>query len=87
VVGFDPVVSILLGAVPCLRGEFVEEPWVDRCPVGGDLKRDPFRAIQRVLEEPPRCFSIALDRDVDVDDLAELVYRAVDVTPLPTHLT
>jgi hypothetical protein len=37
VVGFDPVVPIPLGAMPCLRSEFVEQPRVNRRPVGGDL--------------------------------------------------
>jgi hypothetical protein len=39
-----------------------------------------------VLKEPPCSLSIAFGRDLDVDDLAKLVDRAVDLAPLASDL-
>src|SRR5437773_7578668 len=39
VVGFNPVVAVLLAVVPCRREQLVDQPWVHRCPVGDDLRR------------------------------------------------
>jgi hypothetical protein len=72
--------------MPCLRSEFVEQSRVSRRPVGGDLTRDCLGEYQWVLKEPPCSLSIAFGRDVDVDDLAKLVDRAVDVAPPASDL-
>ena len=39
-----------------------------------------------MLKEPPRGHRIPFGRDIDVDDLTELVDRAVDVTPPASNL-
>jgi hypothetical protein len=39
-----------------------------------------------VLEEPPRGHRISFGRDLDVDDLTELVDRAVDAMPTASNL-
>ena len=39
VIGFDPIVGVLLVDVPCGRDKFVEHPRIDRCTIRGDLAR------------------------------------------------
>ena len=53
VIGFDGVVRVLLDPVQRVRGKLVQDPRVDRGPVGGDLHWDGSGA-QRPGEELSR---------------------------------
>jgi hypothetical protein len=85
-VGLDLVVGVPLGAMPRRREEFLQHGRIGRCPVGDDLDRRSLGGADGLLEEPAGCLDIALCRDEDIDDLAELVDRAVHVAPPPGHL-
>src|SRR5215216_5785269 len=86
VVAFDAVVGVLVGPMPRRRQQVIEHWRIRRCPVGYDLdRRDPRRA-DRPLKEPAGSRRVPPWRDEYVDDLAELVDRAIDVAPLPSHL-
>jgi hypothetical protein len=78
VVGFDGVVGIPLEHVPCCWRELGNDARVDRCSVGGDLRRrEPER--QGSGEECPRSGGVAAFGDDDVDDLAVLIDCAVEI--------
>src|SRR4030095_11502708 len=53
-----------------------------RCPIGGDLDLRDLGHGNHPLEEPAGRLRVALRGDEHVDDLPELVNRAVDVAPL-----
>jgi hypothetical protein len=59
---------------------------VDRRLVGGDLDGRDLGRPNRVLEEPAGCPCVPTWGDEHIDDLAELVDRAVDVAPLASDL-
>jgi hypothetical protein len=81
VVGLDVIVGVLIGAVPRRREQLVQRDRVGRRLVGDDLHgRDPGGA-DGPLEEAAGCLGVALSGDEHVDDLAELVDRAVAVAP------
>ena len=80
VVGFDPVVRVLLGVVKRAWHELIDGREEGPGPVGDDLGRLAMGA-KRACEEPPRSLGVASGRDVDVDDLAVLVDGPVDVAP------
>jgi hypothetical protein len=82
VVGFDGVVRVLLGDMACDRQQLVDHSAVGRCPVGAHLAR--VRAVlQGAGEELVSGRKISLLRDQDVDDLAVLVNRPVQIHPPP----
>jgi hypothetical protein len=74
VICLDRVVRVLLHGVQRRGDQLVEDPWVDRGTVGGDLSRDHARA-QRGGKEAPRSRQVALRGHQDVDDLAMLIDR------------
>ena len=80
VISFHTVVRVLLEDMPSSGGELLDHPRIDRRPVGGDLNRR--QAVrQRAGEERPCGRAVAAFRDQDVDDLAVLIDRAVQVGP------
>jgi hypothetical protein len=69
------------GPMPRRRQQVIEHCRIRRCPVGGDLdRRDPRRA-DRPHKEPAGSRHVPPWRDEYVDDLAELIDRAIDVAP------
>src|ERR1700730_4246565 len=62
------------------RYEPIDHGAYRRGPGGHDLDRNAMSAKRR-REEPSRSPNIAAGRDVDVDDLAVLIDRTVDVPP------
>lgn len=85
--GFQPPV-ICLDRVSCVppdgvqRGgdQLIEHPGISGRPVGGDLGRDRASA-KRPGEEPPGGGQVPPGRQQDVDDLAMLIRRPVQVSP------
>jgi hypothetical protein len=77
---FDRIVCVLLGDVTGAWQPLVERPWVGGRAVGGHFGRW-WTVLQRLGEELPGGFQITLFGDQDVDDLAELVDRSVQVNP------
>jgi hypothetical protein len=84
-IGLDPVVGVLLGVVSGARSQLIEDTRVDRRLVGNDLHWGDLGGIQRPGEEAACRCGVPPLGEVDVDDLAELVYRPVHVTPLTGH--
>jgi len=87
VVALDAVVGVLVGPMPRRRQQVIEHRRIRRCPVGGDLDRqDPGRA-DRPLNAPTGSRRVPPWSDEHVDDLPELVDRAIDAAPLPATFT
>ncbi len=82
---FDRVIRVLLNGVQCRGDQLIEHPWVYGCTVGGDLCRDRAGA-QRLGEEPPSCGQVAPHGQQDVDDLAILIDRPVEIGSLASDL-
>ena len=84
-IGLHGVVRVRLDNVARARRELVDNAWVDRCAVGGDLRR--CRPVRRGLgeERPPRG-AVTVLRQQNVDNLAMLVDRALQVGPVPATL-
>src|SRR5215217_7139538 len=61
-------------------------PRIGRSSVGTDLHWQHLRGVEGPFEEPPGCLRVALESDEHVDDLPELVDRAINVPPLPSDL-
>jgi hypothetical protein len=76
VIGFDPIVAVLLGDVCCGRGQFIQHPQVRAGFVGGhlDRRRGPD-------EESPCGGGVALPGQQHVDDLPVLVHGPVQDRP------
>jgi hypothetical protein len=71
----------LFGPMPCRRLQVIEHRRIRCWPVGGDLDRhDPGRA-DRPFEEPAGSRRVPPWRDEYVDDLPELVDRAIAIAP------
>ena len=87
VVAFDAVVGVLVGPMPRRRQQVIEHRRIRRCPVGGDLDRHDPRRVDHSLKEPTGSRRVPPWRDEHVDDLAELVDRAVDVRQRPATFT
>ena len=87
VIAFDPVIGVAVGAMPGRWQQLLQHDWVGGCLVGDDLHRGDLRRAERPLEEPAGSGRIAPWGDEHVDDLAELVDRAVDVAPRPATFT
>jgi hypothetical protein len=78
VIGFNGVIRILLGEVARGGYQLVDHSRVGRCSVGGDLDRA--RAVlEGAGEEPASGRQIPLLCEEDVDDLAVLVDRPVQI--------
>jgi hypothetical protein len=82
VIGLDRVVRMLLNPVQGRGNQLIEPPRVNRRTVRRDLDRDRASA-QRPGEEAPGRGQIAPGRQQDVDDLAMLVDRTVEISPPP----
>lgn len=80
VIGFDAVVGILIGDVAGAGEQLVEHRRVHARQVGGHLHRRR-RGSQRLLEEPAAGTKIAAVEQENIDDLAVLVHRPVQVHP------
>ena len=80
VIGFDPIVRVLLSVVERARDQLIDHSPQRPGPVGHHLSRFVVVAERRG-EEPSRGPDTASGRDIDVDDLAVLVDGSVDVTP------
>jgi hypothetical protein len=80
VVGFDPIVRVLLGVVERGRHEVLDRRAQRRRAVDHDLHGRTV-STECGLEEPARCRNVTFRRDVHVNDLAVLIDGAVDVSP------
>jgi hypothetical protein len=80
VVGFDPIVRVLLGVVERRRDELIDHRPEGPGPIGHDFGRIATRAKRR-REEPSRRRDVAFCRDADVHDLAVLIDGSVHVPP------
>ena len=65
--------------------QFVEHPWIDRSTIGRDLGRG-CACVQRPGEETPGSGQVTPCRQQDVDDLAVLVDRPVEISPCVSDL-
>jgi hypothetical protein len=72
VIGFDRIVSVLLGDMTGRRHQLIEHPWVGGRAVSGHLDRGR-PVLQGVGEELPGGRQVPLLGDQHVDDLPELV--------------
>jgi hypothetical protein len=81
-VGLDPVVGVLVGAMPC-KWQLLQHGRVDRRPIGGDLDGPDLARADGPLKEPPGSRGISPSGDEHVDDLPELVDRTADIAPPP----
>jgi hypothetical protein len=80
VISLHAVVAVLLQDLTSARDTFVEHPLIERCPVGRDLDRR--RTVrQGAGEARPRGRAVTMCGDQDVDNLAVLIDRAVEVGP------
>ena len=86
VVAFDAVVGVLVGTVPCRRQQRLRNRRVQRGPIGCDLDWPNCCSADGLLDEPLGGVSVSSGGHEHVDDLAELVDRAVHVAPLPGDL-
>jgi hypothetical protein len=86
VVALDPVVGVLVGAVPCRRQQLLHHGRIDRRLVGGDLDGRDLDRADGLVEEPTGGRGVSARGDEHVDHLPELVDRAVDVPPVASHL-
>ena len=82
VVSFDGVVCLPLGDMAGDRQQLIKHSGVGRCPVGAHLTRAR-AVVQSAGEEPASGRQIHLLGDQDVDDLAVLVDRPVQIDPPP----
>jgi len=81
VVGFDVVVGMPIGAMPCRRQQLLQDHRVGRRLIGHDLAgHGPGRA-DGPLKDPTGRPQITPWGDEHVDDLPELIDRTVDVAP------
>jgi hypothetical protein len=80
-VALDVIVGVLVGSMPGRREQLVQHGRVHRRVIGDDLRRHDLRGTDGLLEEPASGCRIPLHGDEDVDDLTELVDRAVDIPP------
>jgi hypothetical protein len=86
VVALDVVVGVLLGAVPGRREQLVQHDRVGRRLVGDHFHGRDLGPADGLLEEPPGGGAITTPGDEYVDDLPELVDRAVDIAPVASNL-
>ena len=79
-VGFHRVVRVPLGDMPRRARRVADHLLVGRSTVGRDLDRHP-AVSQCASEEDPCCGRVAAHGNEDIDHLAVLVDRAVQVAP------
>ena len=72
---------LAVGAVPCRRQQFLQHGRVDRRLIGGDLDGPDSGRADGLIEEPTGGLGVPARGDKHVDDLAELVDRAVHIAP------
>jgi hypothetical protein len=72
--------------VPCRWQQRLQHRRVHRGPIGGDLDWPNACSAHGLLEEPLGGVSVSSGGHEHVDDLAELVDRAVHIAPLPCHI-
>jgi hypothetical protein len=82
VIGFDGVVGVLLHDVADRRQQLIEYPWVGGRPISGHLGW-AWAVFKSAGEESASGRQIPILRDEDIDDLAILVDRAVQIDPTP----
>ena len=80
---FDRVVRILLGDVAGRGQQLIEHSRIRSSPVGVHLGR-AWAVIERAGEEPASGREIPFLCDEDVDDLAELIDRPIQIDPPPS---
>src|SRR5215211_3631060 len=80
-VGLDPVAGVSIGAVPGRRQQLPQHDRVGRCLVGHHLDGRHVRGPDGPRKETPSGRRVAPWGDEHIDDLAELVDRAVDIAP------
>ena len=80
VIGFDRVVCVLLGDMTGRRRQLIEHPRVGGRAISGDLDRGR-PVVKGAGEESASGGQIPLLGDHDVNDLAELVDRSVQIDP------
>jgi hypothetical protein len=86
VIGLDVVVGVPIGTMPGRREQLVQHRPVRCSLVGHNFHRDDRRGADGLLEEALGGVRVATRGDERVDDLPELVDRAVNVAPLASHL-
>jgi hypothetical protein len=79
VIGFDPIVAVLLGVMPGTRGQLIDDLRVDRRLVGDELNGGKPGGVQRPGEEVASSRQITLCRDQHIDNLADLIDGSVQV--------
>jgi hypothetical protein len=77
VISYNAVVAMLLYAVPRRRQQLFQDGRIRRRLVGGDLHRRDLGRPDGLLKEPADRHGVPAGGDEHVDDLAELVDRAV----------
>jgi hypothetical protein len=80
-VGLDPVVGVPIGAVPRRRQQLLQDDRIGRCLVGHHLDGRHVRGPDGALKETSSGRRVAPWGDEHIDELPELVDRAVDVAP------
>ena len=83
-ISFDCVVRILLGDVAGRGQQLIEHARIRSSPIGAHLGRS-WTVVECLGEESANGCEIPFLRNEDVDDLAELVDRPVQIDPPPGH--
>jgi hypothetical protein len=81
VICLDPVVGVLVDAVPCRWQQFLQHGRVDRRLIGGDLDGRDLGPADGLVEEPTGGLGVSARGDEHVDNLPKLVDCAVDIAP------
>ena len=81
-IGLDRIIRILLHDMARRGQQLIEHPQVGRGPVGIHLAR-PWAVLKGSGEEPVGGYPVPLGRHQHVNDLPELVDRAVEIDPPP----
>ena len=84
VIGFDGVVGVLIYDVARRRQQLIEYPWVGGRPISGHLG-GAWTVLQCAVEESASGRQIQILCDQDIDDLAILVDRPVQIAPIVSH--
>jgi hypothetical protein len=84
-IGFDGVVGILLRDVARGRQQLIEYPWVGRSPISTHLGW-AWAVVDGAGGESASGHQIPILRDEDVDDLAILVDRPIQIDLAPGDL-
>jgi hypothetical protein len=82
VIGFDGIVGLLLHDMARRRQQLIEYPWVGGRPISGHLG-GAWAVLKSACEESASGRQIPILRDQNVDDLAILIDRPVQIAPAP----